>query len=102
MTLLDKLQADLATAQKARDQRQVDTLRFLLGAVFNLQIDKYPQGSRASLTDSDVLSVISKQIKTHRESIEMFNKAKRLDLVEREEGELAILQSYLPAQEVAS
>ena len=93
--LLDQIQKELALAQKAREQLKVDTLRFLLGAAFNLQIEK---GKDYVLTDNDILSVISKQVKTHKESIEMFEKAKRNDLVEREKAELAILQSYLPEQ----
>lgn len=93
--LLDQIQKDLALAQKAREQLKVDTLRFLLGAAFNLQIEK---GRDYILTDNDILSVISKQVKTHKESIEMFEKANRTDLVERERAELEILQSYLPEQ----
>lgn len=93
--LLDQLQSDLAAAVKARDQLKVDTLRFLLGAIFNFQIEK---SKDYVASDNDVLNVISKQVKTHRESIEMFEKAKRADLVDREQSELKILQSYLPAQ----
>ena len=91
--LLDQLQSELAMAQKSRDQLKVDTLRFLLGGVFNLQIDK---GKDYVLTDSDVLSTIAKQVKTHKESIEMFTKGNRPDLVERESKELAILQQTSP------
>ncbi len=93
--LLDKIQSDLASAQKARDQTKVDCLRFLLGGVFNLQIEK---GKGYQLTDADVLSVVARQVKTHHESIEMFAKGNRQDLVDREKAELAILQSFLPAQ----
>ncbi len=93
--LLDQIQSEVATAQKARDQLRVDTLRFLLGACFNLQIEK---GKDYKLTDNDVLNVISKQVKTHKESIDMFSKANRKDLVDREEAELKILQTYLPPQ----
>jgi len=99
--LLDSLQSDLASAQKARDQIRVDTLRFLLGAVYSYQIDKYPPSageSAGGLTDAEVLTIIAKQVKTHKESIEMFTVGKRQDLVDRETAELAILQSYLPAQ----
>lgn len=100
--LLDTIQSDLAAAQKARDQARVDCLRFLLGAVFDLQIEKYPPSKggppAGGLTNADVLSVISKQVKTHKESIEMFEKAGRKDLVDREKSELGILQSYLPTQ----
>lgn len=93
--LLDQLQSDLATAQKERNQLKIDTLRFLLGAAFYLQIEK---GKDYVLTDNDVLNVISKQVKTHKESIEMFQKANRQELVDRETAELQILQAYLPAQ----
>lgn len=93
--LLDKLQSDLVAAQKARDQLKIDTLRFLLGAVFNLQIEK---GKDYKLEERDVLTVITKQVKTHNESIEMFTVGKRQDLVDREKAELVILLAYLPAQ----
>lgn len=96
--LLDQLQSDLAQSQKNRDQVKVDTLRFLLGAVFNLQIEKCPPGSGKVLEDADVLSVIARQVKTHNESIEMFGQGGREDLVAKEKAELAILQAYLPAQ----
>lgn len=93
--LLDQIQSELNAALKNRDQLRVDTLRFLLGAIFNFQIEK---GKDYVASDNDVLNVISKQVRTHKESIEMFEKAKRGDLVKRETAELAILQSYLPAQ----
>lgn len=93
--LLDKLQADLTQALKARDEVRVSTMRFLLGAIFNLQIEK---GKDYVANDSDVLTVIAKQVKTHKESIEMFAKGGRQELVEREQKELEILQAYLPAQ----
>lgn len=96
--LLDQIQSELAVAQKARDEVRVACLRFLTGAIFNLQIEKYPPSKGGSLTDDDVLSVIAKQVKTHKESIEMFEKAGRKDLVDREQAELVILQGYLPAQ----
>lgn len=96
--LLDQLQTDLTSAVKNRDQVRVDTLRFLLGAVFNAQIEKYPPNSGGSMTDADVLSVIAKQVKTHRESIVMFEQGKREDLVKVEKAQLTILESYLPKQ----
>ncbi len=96
--LLDTIQADLATAQKARDQVKVDCLRFLLGAIFNYQIEKYPPSVGGSLTDNDVIAVVKKLVKQHEESIVMFTQGKRQDLVDREKAELAILQAYLPAQ----
>lgn len=96
--LLDQIQSDLVTAQKGKDQRRVDTLRFLLGELHNLEIAKYPPGSGGKLTEEDVLATLSRQVKNHRESIESFEKGGRLDLVEKEKAELVILQTYLPAQ----
>lgn len=60
-----------------------------------MQIEK---GKDYVLTDADVMTVVAKQVKTHNESIEMFEKGGRQDLVEREKAELAILQGYLPEQ----
>ncbi|MBI3559480.1 GatB/YqeY domain-containing protein [Candidatus Gottesmanbacteria bacterium] len=94
--LLDQIQSKLAQAQKNRDQLKIDTLRFLLGAAFNLQIEK---GKNYALTDNDILNVISKQVKTHKESIEMFTRGKRQDLVDQEKAELEILKSYLPVRQ---
>jgi len=107
--LLDQIQSDLNAAMKGRDQAKVDALRFLLGEIKNLEITKYPPSSfdklgtsegqvPPSLTNEDVISVVQKQVRTHKESIEMFEKGGRSDLVDREQAQLAILQSYLPAQ----
>lgn len=96
--LLDQIQTDLNVAMKSHDQNKVDTLRFLLGGIKSLGIEKYPPSSGKSLTDEDVLSVISKQVKSHKESIAMFEQGNRPELVSKEQGQLSILQSYLPAQ----
>lgn len=107
--LLNQIRSDLNAAMKDRDQDRVDTLRFLLGEIKNLEISKYTplsrsggisegQGFQWGLTDDDVISVLQKQVKTHRESIEMFKKGNRDDLVRKELVQLSILQSYLPAQ----
>lgn len=96
--LLDQIQSDLKEAQKARDQEKIDTLRFLLSALKYVRIEKYPQGDDSSLTDDDVLAVLNKQVKTHKESIDMFDKGGRKDLVDKEQAQLVILQSYLPEQ----
>lgn len=94
--ILDQIQTDLNAAMKSHDQVRVDTLRFLLGAVRSLEIEKCPPSSGKSLTDDDVLSVITKQVKSHKESIEMFDKGNRPELVEKETAQLQILQGYLP------
>lgn len=93
--LHDDIKATLAVALKAGDKRRVETLRFLLAAVQNSAIATYGAESEAKLTERDVLDVIEKQVKSHKQSIEAFEKAGREDLVRKEKEELAILETYL-------
>ena len=96
--LLTDLKADLVTSMKQGNAVRVETLRFLLAAVRNVAISKYGASGEASVIDDDVLDVIKKQVKTHKESIEAFASAKRQDLVDKEQAQLSILQSFLPAE----
>lgn len=93
--LLDKIYRDLESAVREKDKDGVRTLRFLLATIHNFEIEKYPP-EKGGLTDEDVISVIQKLVKTHKESIEAFKSGGREDLVKQEEEELAILQKYLP------
>ena len=92
------MQARVLESMKARDTVAVDTLRFLISAVKNVAINKYGADSDAKLTDSDVLDVVKKQVKTHKESIEAFTKAGRAELAANEQAQLVILESYLPKE----
>ncbi|MEK7595783.1 MAG: GatB/YqeY domain-containing protein [Patescibacteria group bacterium] len=94
--LLEKLKVDLLEAQKKRDGLLVSTLRYLLSFVKNREIELRPLNKE--LTDDEVVSVIAKQIKQRRESIEEFQKGGRQNLVDKEKSELAILETYLPKQ----
>lgn len=98
--LLDKIQQDLERALKERNLDVVRTLRFLLSAIHNLEIEKYPPEKggvpSSGLPDEDVTAVLAKMAKTHRESIEAFKTGQRADLVKKEEEELSLLQKYLP------
>lgn len=96
--LLDEIKSTLITSLKAGDTRRVDTLRFLLAAIRNAAISKYAARGEENLTDADVLDVIKKQTKTHKESIEAFEKASRTELATKEKAELTILENYLPKQ----
>ena len=96
--ILDDLTSDLVKAMKAGDKTRVDTLRFLLAGVRNMAIAKYGSASETSLTDADILDVLKKQVKTHRESVEAFTHAGRQDLVAKEHGELVILEAFLPKE----
>ena len=91
--LLTQLQRDLFTSIKKKDSLRVSILRFLLSALNYKKIEV-----QRDLTDEDIYGVIRKLVKQHEESISMFKKGNRQDLVEKEEKELGILVSYLPKE----
>ncbi|MBP9813716.1 GatB/YqeY domain-containing protein [Candidatus Woesebacteria bacterium] len=96
--MLQTLQQQVIDSMKARDAIRVDTLRFLISAVKTVAINKYGVDSDTKLTDADVLDVIKKQVKTHKESVDAFTNAGRSELAEKEAAQLAILESYLPKE----
>jgi uncharacterized protein YqeY len=91
--LLERLQQDLGTARKARNQAAVIVLGTAISDVKNREIEL-----RRDVTDDDVVDVIRKSIKRRREAIELYLTAKRDDLVSKERVELETLEGYLPAQ----
>lgn len=80
-------------SMKAKDGNRVSVLRFLLSSIQNREIEK-----KEPLDDEEVLAEITSSAKRRRESMEAFKEGDRMDLVEKEEAELAILQEYLPEQ----
>src|SRR5690348_16359242 len=93
--LKDRLQADLTTSMKARDELTTATLRMLLTAIGNEEV----AGKAArELSDDEVLKVIAREAKKRREAAEAFTTGDRPDRAERELAEGAVLDSYLPAQ----
>jgi len=93
LKLIEQIQEDLKRSMKAKDGNRVSVLRFLLSSIQNRQIQK-----KEALDDEEVLTEITSSAKRRRESIEAFRAGERMDLVEKEEAELAILQEYLPDQ----
>lgn len=89
----DKLNADFRQAMKDKDNLRRSVLRMVLASVKNAEIAK-----RSELSDSDVLGLISKEVKQHEDSIQAFKEGNRPDLMEKEQAELAILLEYLPKQ----
>lgn len=94
--LKDQLQDELKNSMKARDELNTSVLRMLLSAITYYEIQKGGAGYVA--TDEDVLSVIDKQVKQRKDSIEQFEKANRPELAEKEKKEMGLLIKYLPAQ----
>ena len=91
--LQKRMSDELKQAMRSGDTVRRDTLRMLISSVKNAEIAK-----QASLDGSDILGVISRDVKRHQESIDAFKKGNRADLVAKEEAEMAILQGYLPKQ----
>jgi uncharacterized protein YqeY len=91
MTLNDRIAADIAAAMKARNTSRLSALRMLKAAVMNKGVEK-----GRDLEDAEVLQVVSSLVKQRRDSIDQFSKAGRTDLVQKETGEIAVLEEYLP------
>jgi uncharacterized protein YqeY len=110
MALREQIQADLTEAMRNREETRKSALRMLISAIRNAEIRTPPTGASDEqlaemaklppmvLADDEVLSVIQKQLKQRRDSIEQFEKAKRTDLADKERAEAEILEVYLPQQ----
>ena len=93
MAFLDDLNAVLKEALKSRDDLKVSVIRMIKASLKYKEIEKM-----SSLTDAEILSVLSTLAKQRRESIEQFSAAGRTDLADKETKELEIIRSYLPNQ----
>jgi len=91
-----KLQEELKQAMLAKDELKTSVLRLLLSSINYYEIEKGKAGYEA--TDEDILTVIQREIKQRKDSIEHFESAGRQELVDKETKELEILQSYMPEQ----
>ena len=93
MTLKERITEDMKNAMRAGEKDRLATIRFVLAALKQREVDE-----RIVLDDSQVLAAIEKLIKQRKESISQFEAGGRADLVAKESAEMAILQTYLPAQ----
>ena len=91
--LKQKITDDIKAAMKSGDTDRRSVLRLLMAAVGNAEIAR-----RASLEDTDILGIITKEVRQRQESIDAFKQGNRDDLVVKEEKEKEILQEYLPEQ----
>lgn len=89
----DELLKDLTSAMKNQDKETLSVLRMVKGAIQLEEINK-----KHELTDEEFIGVISKQIKTRKESILEFEKANRTDLIEQTTKEIEVLKKYMPEQ----
>ena len=95
--LRDDINKALTEAMKAKDERKVSTLRMINSSLKNADIEARG-GGKPPLGDAEVLSLLQKMIKQRQESVELYKKGNRADLVKQEEEEIAIISAYLPKQ----
>ena len=95
--LRDDINKTLIEAQKAKNERTVSTLRMVNSTLKNADIEARG-ASKPALGDAEVLAILQKMIKQRQESVEMYKKGDRPELVKQEEEEIAIISTYLPKQ----
>ena len=95
--LRDDIDAALKEAMKARNERAVSTLRMVNSTLKNADIEARGTGKPA-LGDAEVIAALQKMVKQRQESVELYKKGGRADLVKQEEEEIAIISGYLPQQ----
>ncbi len=95
--LRDDIDTALKGAMKARNERAVSTLRMVNSTLKNADIEARGSGKPA-LGDAEVIAALQKMVKQRQESVELYKKGGRADLVKQEEEEIAIISGYLPKQ----
>jgi uncharacterized protein YqeY len=93
MSLKDRITEDMKTAMRAKEADRLLTIRMLLAALKQKEVDE-----RVTLDDAAVIGIIDKLIKQRKDSIAAFQQAARTDLVDKESAELKVLEAYLPAR----
>ena len=91
MSLKDQITEDMKTAMRAKDSERLGTIRLLLAALKQKEVDE-----RVVLDDAMVVAIVDKLIKQRKDSIEAFVKAERQELADKEAAEMKVLQAYLP------
>ena len=93
MTLKDRITEDMKSAMRAKDSARLSTIRLLLAAVKQKEVDE-----RVMVDDTTLISIVDKLIKQRKDSIAQFGAAGRQDLVDKESAELMVLEAYLPTR----
>ncbi|NIF87423.1 GatB/YqeY domain-containing protein [Burkholderia sp. Cy-637] len=93
MSLKDQISEDMKAAMRAKDSARLATIRLLLAAIKQREVDE-----RITIDDAGVVAVVDKMLKQRKDSITQFQAAGRDDLVAQEQSEVAVLVAYMPAQ----
>jgi len=98
MSLKDKIDNDYKKVLKAKDKGKISTFRLILSSIKDLEILNRSGPNKKGIDNEDIKKLLKKMIKQRSESIEIYRKNNRQDLLEVEEGEVQVLESYLPKQ----
>jgi uncharacterized protein YqeY len=96
--LRSQLNESLKQAMRAKDQCAVSTLRLILAALKDRDIAARGKGQTEGVDEEQILEMLQKMVRQRRDSIEMYRKGQRQDLVEKEEAEIAVIERFLPQQ----
>ena len=96
MSLRDKIQTDYKNALKSKDKNKISTYRLILSGIKDLDINNRSSNEKKETNDSDIKKLLKKMVKQRSESIEVYKKSNRTDLLDIEQGELNIISGYLP------
>ncbi|MDC0435906.1 GatB/YqeY domain-containing protein [Pelagibacteraceae bacterium] len=97
MTIFEKVNNALGNSLKSKQSERVLTLRAVISAKKDMEIEKRTQENK-EVTDEDMISILNKMLKQRKESVEMYLKANRQDLVDKENNEIKIIEEFLPQQ----
>lgn len=98
MDLRERIQAATKEAMKARDQLRLSTLRLVGAAIKDREIAQRGEDGKGALTGDDVVALLSRMVKQRQESARAYEEGGRLELAEREQAEIGIIQEFLPRQ----
>ena len=98
MSLREKIESDYKNALKSKDKNKISTYRLILSGIKDLDINNRSGPNRKETDDEDIKKLLKKMIKQRSESIEVYKKNNRGDLLEIEENEVNVLSEYLPKQ----
>ena len=98
MSLREKIESDYKSALKSKDKNKISTYRLILSGIKDLDINNRSGPEKKETDENDIKKLLKKMIKQRTESIEIYKKGNRNDLLEIEQSEVSILSEYLPAQ----
>jgi uncharacterized protein YqeY len=96
--LREQITEAMKEAMRARDTGTVSTVRMILAGIKDKDIAARPGGNTSGIGDPEILSLLQSMVKQRRESVALYRQGNRTDLVEKEEGEIAVIERFLPKQ----